>query len=215
MNEAHPLATMLLDAANGRLPPADGAVEVIPSPPGPCDAVVAFTAHHIVAANVDRGDVMHRVPVDDLGSPMRAPFLAWLGAQLGTEPGMLDIVLVPARDPGDPPLKLVPRSDLLDHPRLARSRLYRRDLRVFTDPDERALVLVGRGLAGRWELGIEVAADHRNQGLGRELILAAPSLVPEGEPLFAQVSPGNVASLRAFIAAGYRPIGAEVLFLKR
>jgi len=32
--------------------------------------------------------------------------------------------------------------------------------------------------------------------------------------LFAQVSPGNVASMRAFLAAGYRPLCAEVLFLR-
>jgi hypothetical protein len=39
-------------------------------------------------------------------------------------------------------------------------------------------------------------------------------LAPRGEPLFAQVAPGNAASLRAFLAAGYRPVGAEVLFLR-
>jgi hypothetical protein len=33
--------------------------------------------------------------------------------------------------------------------------------------------------------------------------------------LFAQVSPGNTASVRAFLAAGYQPICSEVLFLKR
>ena len=47
------------------------------------------------------------------------------------------------------------------------------------------------------------------------LAAAARGLVPAGEHLFAQVAPGNVASLRAFLAAGYRPIGAEVLFLRR
>ena len=30
--------------------------------------------------------------------------------------------------------------------------------------------------------------------------------------LFAQVAPGNAASLRAVAAAGFRPLGAEVLF---
>jgi hypothetical protein len=33
------------------------------------------------------------------------------------------------------------------------------------------------------------------------------SLVP------AQVAPGNAASVRAFLAAGYRPVGAEVLLV--
>jgi hypothetical protein len=36
--------------------------------------------------------------------------------------------------------------------------------------------------------------------------------VPPGEPLWAQVSPANVASLRMFLAGGYRPVAAEVLF---
>jgi RimJ/RimL family protein N-acetyltransferase len=36
--------------------------------------------------------------------------------------------------------------------------------------------------------------------------------VANGEPLWAQVDPANTASLRAFLRAGYRPVGAEVLF---
>jgi hypothetical protein len=37
--------------------------------------------------------------------------------------------------------------------------------------------------------------------------------VPEGEPVFVQVAPGNVSSMRAVLAAGgFTPIGAEVLF---
>jgi hypothetical protein len=36
--------------------------------------------------------------------------------------------------------------------------------------------------------------------------------VPDGAPLWAQVAPANVASLLAFLGAGYRPVGAEILF---
>jgi RimJ/RimL family protein N-acetyltransferase len=62
-----------------------------------------------------------------------------------------------------------------------------------------------------------VAADpaHRGRGLGRMVAAAASRLVPDDEALFAQCSPGNVASLRALLAAGYRPIAAECLFLRR
>ena len=49
---------------------------------------------------------------------------------------------------------------------------------------------------------------------GRSLAQAAQTLIPAEHALFAQVAPGNAASLRAFLAAGYLPIGAEVLFLK-
>jgi hypothetical protein len=31
--------------------------------------------------------------------------------------------------------------------------------------------------------------------------------------VWAQVSPGNAASVRAFLAAGYRPVGAEALLV--
>jgi len=40
------------------------------------------------------------------------------------------------------------------------------------------------------------------------------ALVPAEALLWAQVHPANVASLRAFLAAGYAPVGAEVLFTR-
>jgi hypothetical protein len=36
-------------------------------------------------------------------------------------------------------------------------------------------------------------------------------LVPAGEPVFAAVAPGNACSLRAFLAAGFTPVGSEVI----
>ena len=39
-----------------------------------------------------------------------------------------------------------------------------------------------------------------------------PLSYPGASAPLAQVAPANVASLRAFLAAGYRPVGAEVLF---
>ena len=72
-------------------------------------------------------------------------------------------------------------------------------------------VLVGRGLAGRWEMAFEVEPAARGAGLGRRLAAAAAGLVPAGELIWAQVSPGHPASLRAVLAAGYRPVCAEVL----
>ena len=74
------------------------------------------------------------------------------------------------------------------------------------------VVTIGRGLAGRLELAIELDDPGAALGRGRELIAASLGLVPAGEPLFAQVSPGNARSLRAFLAAGFQPIGSEVLF---
>ena len=95
------------------------------------------------------------------------------------------------------------------HPRVSRANRYRVDVRAYEA--DGGLLVLGRGLAGRWEVAVEVDPAYRGRGLGRRLAAAAPGLLPPGEPLWAQVAPANVASLRAFLAAGYRPVGAEVL----
>jgi hypothetical protein len=46
-------------------------------------------------------------------------------------------------------------------------------------------------------------------GLGRALAAAARHLVPGGSPLWAQIAPANAASVRAFLAAGFKSVGAE------
>jgi hypothetical protein len=206
------LLRLLQDAARGRPPAADGAVEVWPPPPGPVDAVLAFTAHHVVAAAVDPAEVAARLPAGDLSAPMGPAFLAWLGGRLGRRPGSLDVVLAADPLPGPPPLALARGVDPDRHPRAARALRYRQDLQVWTDPEGMAVLVLGRGLAGRLEVAFEIDPARRNRGLGRLLAAAGRHLAPAGEPLFAQVAPGNVASLRAVEAAGFRPIGAEVLF---
>ncbi|MDA8393171.1 MAG: GNAT family N-acetyltransferase [Actinomycetota bacterium] len=209
----HRLADVLRDAAAGRFPPSDGVVEVLAAPSGPVDAVVAFTAHHLIAADVDPHWVQGALEDDDLGAPMRPEFLAQLGRRLGSPAGMLDAVLTAFGDGR--------RSDLVEeapdgdmaHPRLLRARRYRRNVRSFDDR-RGGLLTIGQGLAGRVEVSIEVDESARGRGHGPALARAALGLVEPGEPVFAQVSPGNVASLRCFLAAGYRPVGAEVLFLR-
>lgn len=80
--------------------------------------------------------------------------------------------------------------------------------------DERGVVVVGRGLAGRWEASFEIEEPSRNRGLGRAIVSTARTLVDPGEPLFMQAAPGNAASLKAILAGGFRPVGGEVLFLR-
>src|SRR5207245_372679 len=74
------------------------------------------------------------------------------------------------------------------------------------------VLVLGRGLTNRWEMAYEVDEAARGRGLGRALATAARTLLPPGTPIWAQVAPGNAASLRATLAAGYTPVGAEVLF---
>jgi hypothetical protein len=91
-----------------------------------------------------------------------------------------------------------------------RAERHRRDVRVLGNDD--GLVIVGRGLVGRWELSVELFDTGRSSaGAGRALITVGLGLVPEGEPCWAQVAAGNARSLRACLGAGFRPICSEVL----
>jgi GNAT superfamily N-acetyltransferase len=150
--------------------------------------------------------VAARVAHDPIAAPLNARFLSALADRVGYEPGTLDNLLV--SPPGGSHVDLVPAE--VDHPRGERALLHRTDVRIWSTPDGEGLLTLGRRIAGRWEVSLEVEPSHRGRGLGTALARAACSLVIE--PLWAQVAPANVASLRAFLAAGYRPVGAEVLF---
>jgi hypothetical protein len=195
--------------AAGDIPAADASVTAQPAPSGARAVVVGGTAWHVVAADVDPEWVGKAVAHDPIAAPLGARFLAALADRVGAEPGSLDAVLVAPRT--GRPLDLVPVEDL-DHPRVQRALHHRRDVRVWTTPGGAGLVTVGRGVAGRWETSLEVDPVARCRGLGTALASVAPTLVPDDAPLWAQVAPANVASLRAFLAAGYRPVCAEVLF---
>ena len=105
---------------------------------------------------------------------------------------------------------LAERADLEDHPRVRRARHHRRDVAVYAN--DHGLVTIGTGLVGRREVSVELFdAGGCAIGRGRSLIGEALGLVPAGELLWAQVAPGNAASLRAFLRRGFVPIGAEVL----
>lgn len=208
------LRRILLEAAHGRFPPGDLGVEILPPPPGRSDAVIAFSSHNVVAAAIDPGEVLAHLADGDPGGPMSAPFLTWLGTRLDSEPGSLDVVLAAFAD-GTPAATLMPRTDLDAHERVRRANAYRSDVAVHSPRGSDDLVIIGRGLARRLEVSIEVEPGRRGRGIGASLARAALGLATDREPIFAQVAPGNVASLRAFLAAGYRPICSEVLFLRR
>jgi hypothetical protein len=210
---AHPLASVLARAARGVFPVADGTLEVVPAPIPLRAAVVAFTAHSLVATDLPAERVRAHLPAEDLlGAPMSPAFLAWLAQELDATPGVLDVVLVHV-GASMPSVELTPQLDAHAHlARVARALGQRRQVQVYAEPQQRGLVILGRGLADRWELSIELAPDAQNHGLGRAMISAGRALVAPDEPVFAQVSPGNARSLRAFLAAGFRPIGSEILF---
>ncbi|HEX4212055.1 MAG TPA: GNAT family N-acetyltransferase [Candidatus Dormibacteraeota bacterium] len=210
----HRLTQLMREVGEGRFPEQDGAVEVLPPAAGTGTAVVALAAHHVIAAAIDGAWVRARLPDGDLGAPMSPAFLGALAERLGVAPGPTDVVLCAPADRQIPGLDLVRLLDGHDHTRILRAHRYRSDVRAYAAQGGAGRLITGRGLAGRWEAAFEVEPAQRGRGLGRRLAAAARAMVPRGEAIFLQVTPGNVASMRAVLAAGYRPVGAEVLFTR-
>jgi GNAT superfamily N-acetyltransferase len=207
----HPLRTMLDDAARGLFPPADGDIDLLPAPDGRADIVLGFTAHLVIAAPLGPAEIAERLAPGDFSMWMAPAFLAWLGERLGSRPATFDALLC-APGTGTGAADWLHERDDLDHPRVERASRYRTGMRSFATDDDAGMIVVGRGVCGRWEIGYEVAPDARGRGVGRRLVAAARGLVPAGEPVWAQVAPGNAASMRSTLAGGFWPVAAEVLF---
>jgi RimJ/RimL family protein N-acetyltransferase len=201
----HPLADALIAASDGRFPPVDGVVEVVPPDGAGTCAVVEFTGHSFVLTGRSAADPLFAA-VDAFGGATDPRLLVQLAGPSGWI-GSLDLVMARRAGPGE--VTALPAAvGFGDHPRVRRARDHRRDLRVFGD--ERGVVCIGRGLVDRTEIAIEVDAA-RGSGHGRELVVAAMANLSDGELVFAQVAPGNAASVRMFLACGFAPIGSEVL----
>jgi len=143
---------------------------------------------------------------DGFGGATQPEVLRWLAGPDGWV-GSHDVVLVaPGRGGGE----LAPTTACDDHPRVERARAHRRDVRVYVTDD--GVVTVGEGLVGRTELSVEIGTGRpTGKGAGRRLIATGLESVATGSLVWAQVAPGNAASLRAFLSCGFTPIGAETL----
>jgi GNAT superfamily N-acetyltransferase len=202
------LGRLFDDLARGVFPEPDGRVDVVPPPEHVDGAVFSFTAHLVVATDAPADEVHAMAPEGDFSAWGRVS--GWLAERSGLHAFSGDVLLVATATGGDPPVALEPVGDL-DHPRVERAARYRDDVRVFATSDGRGVLVLGRGVAGRHELAFEVAPEARNAGLGRALVRSALALVPAGGAVWAQVHPGNVASLRPVLAAGFQPVGFEQL----
>lgn len=196
-------------AARGSYPAADGRIEVLPAPPGPAMAILGFTAHHVIASAAPEEWVRAELAEGDLSAPLKPRFVSRLAEKLGRHDDSLDLLLVAEGLPGPVTLR---ETDAESHPRVVRALRHRVDVRAFTDAVEQVVVVLGRGLALRHEVAVEVSDSARSRGLARDALLEARRIVGPSGLLFAQAAPANAASVRCLLAAGFAPIGAEVLF---
>jgi hypothetical protein len=212
-----PLAELLDEVAHGQFPSADGGVTILAQPSERDAGVIALTGHALVFADEDPGWIAGQLPPGDLSAPLSARFLHALAERLGRHGASIDMLTCADPLPGCPPAELG-LARLEDgggqaHPRIARAVRHRDHVRAWQA--DGGVLTLGRGVAGRWEVAIEVDPARRSRGLGAGLAVAARHLVPDGAPLWAQIAPGNAASVRAFLRAEFRPVGAEALLSQR
>lgn len=235
---SNPILRALTNASDGRFPPIDGGLTFVSPFAGPdgasiLHAVVAFTGHAFIATSVDPHLVI-AAGADGYGMASSPAVLSLLGGLGGTRNdtgggthgeqrdgivggtrvsfGVTDATMF-ARGHGRRGREAVlpVRTDLGAHHRVRHARSIRHDVIVYGD--ERGLVTLGRGLAGRLELSVEAASAGQGKGWGRSLIVDALSLVDEDQAVFAAVAPGNARSIRAFLALGFTIIGSETIII--
>ena len=237
----HPLAVLITDAAAGRFPPVDGGWQRVPPWRPGLEGIVAFTGHAVLALAPDVTDErLAGFGVNGLGGAHDPRLIAALAGPDGWI-ASLDVLLA-GRGTGQPGAagagpagagpasagparaglasagpRLVDRPDLAAHPRVQFAAQIRDQPRILGYPDLRrsALAVVSRGLGGLTELSFELEPQRRGTGSGATLISDALSTIPAGQLVVAAIAPGNAASLRAALTAGFVPLGSTQLFRRR
>jgi hypothetical protein len=207
----HPLGRLIDGAANGRFPPADGSWRRVPPWRPGVEAIVAFTGHAVFAVEADISDsLLADLGADGFGGAHHPRLIGVLAGADGWIDS-LDMLLV-ARGTGRS--RLVDRPDLAAHPRAAFAARVRDRPRVMGYPDQGRsdLAIISRGIGGLSEVSFEVEPGRRGSGDGAGLVSDALSAIPAGEVAVAAVAPGNAASVRALLTAGFVPVGSSQLF---
>lgn len=197
-DEPHPLARLITSVAQGQFLPVDGLWRRVPTWRPDLEAVLAFTGHAVLALHPSTPDeLLTRLGADGLGGAHDPRLVATLAGPDGWIDS-LDVLLARrGAGPTTDDVRLVPRPDLVDHPRVQFAAPIRDDLDVlgYQDPDRSALAILGRGVAGLRELSFELEPGRRGSRAGADLVRDALAVVPSHELVVAAVSPGNAASL--------------------
>jgi hypothetical protein len=211
----HPLAGLITAAAAGRFPDPDGGWRRVPPWRPGLEAVISFTGHAVFAVAPDIPD--HRLAAlgaDGFGGAHDPRLIAALAGPAGWI-DCLDMLMTghgTGRAGAPPPL--IDRPDLATHPRAEFAARIRNHPQVlgYPDPGRSALAIISQGIAGLTELSFELEPGRRGRGSGSQLAADALSMVPAGQLAAVAVAPGNAASVRALLSAGFVPLGSLQLF---
>ena len=233
----HPLARLITDASAGRFPAADGGWRRVPPWRPGLEGIIAFTGHAVLALAPDiASERLIDLGVDGFGGAHDPRLITALAGPDGWIDS-LDVLMTgrgtgSAGGPGTGPggsagdladhraaragdrARLVDRPDLAAHHRALFAARIRDRFRILGYPDPRrsALAIVSTGLAGLTELSFELEPARRGTGRGTALIRDALTAIPAGRLVVAAIAPGNAASFRAALAAGFSPVGSMQLF---
>jgi len=212
---AQPLAELITAAADGRFPEADGGWRRVPLWRPGLEAIIAFTGHAVLAVAPDIPDQrLISLGVDGFGGAHDPRLITVLAGPDGWIDSLDMLMAGRGTGHASEPPRLVGRPDLATHPRAAFAATIRDQVRPMGYPDRSrsALALISRGIAGLTELSFELEPQRRGQGGGAELVRGALTAIPAGQLVVAAVAPGNAASVRALLAAGFVPLGSSQLF---
>ena len=215
MTHEHPLAGLIAAVAAGRYPAADGNWRRVPPWRPGVEAIVAFTGHAVLAVAPDIPDRrLVSLGADGFGGAHDPRLITALAGPGGWIDSLDMLMAGRGRGHPDVPPRLASRPDLAVHPRAAFAARIRDPLRVLGYGDRRrsALAVISQGIAGLTELSFELEPGQRGQGGGTDLVRDALSAIPDGELVLAAVAPGNAASVRALLSAGFIPLGSLQLF---
>jgi hypothetical protein len=206
----HPLARLITAAAAGRFPDPDGGWRRVPPWRPGLEAVVSFTGHAVFAVAPDvPDDRLAALGANGFGGASDPRLIAALAGPEGWI-DCLDMLMAGRGTGGAGAPPLIDRPDLAAHPRARFAARVRGHPRVlgYPDPGRSAVAIISQGIAGLTELSFELEPGRRGRGGGSRLAADALSMVPAGRLAVAAVAPGNAASVRALLSAGFLPLGS-------
>ena len=181
MRPDHPLAELIISAAGGEFPDADGGWRRVPPWRAGLEAIVSFTGHAVFAVRPDVPDrLLAALGADGFGGAHDPRLITALAGPDGWIDS-LDMLMA-SRGTGRAGVtpRLTDRPDLATHPRAMFAAGIRDHPRLMGYPDPRrsALAVVSGGIAGLTEVSFELEPSRRRAGGGAELVRDALSATP-------------------------------------